>query len=197
MTASAWRDPPYDWARHYVSDLGSRTSGYNEGRHVHSPRAALMNASFVTLGVLTTAGAVLFSPHVPDTRWRRAALAVAGVHGVGVAVVGLQPTEPGVSRRGRALHYWGALGAIGGGNLMLLVASVGLARHRPGHSAVTGVLGLVSTAASAAMVFTPVTRPGIVERVAGWPVTVWTTATGVVLLLEDLAQEAVELVIDG
>lgn len=190
VTASAWRDPAYDWTRHYVSDLGARTAGHNEGRDVNSPRAGVMNASFVTLGVLTTAGAVLFSPYVPDRRWRALGVALAGVHGLGIAVVGLQPTEPGVSERGRALHYLGAMGAIGGGNLMLLVASAGVARTRRGHSIVTGVLGVVSSAASVAMLSGRVTRPGVVERVAGWPVTVWTTATGIVLLLEDLAVEA-------
>ena len=196
VTASAWRDPPYDWSRHYVSDLGARTPGHNEGREVNSPRARIMNASFVTLGLLTTAGAVLFSPHVPDRRWRALGVGLAGVHGVGIAMVGLQPTEPGVSERGRALHYLGAMGAIGGGNLMLLAASAGVARTRRVQSVVTGVLGVASSAASLAMLSGRVTRPGIVERVAGWPVTVWTTATGVILLLEDLAEEAAELVTD-
>lgn len=190
VTAAGWRDPAYDWARNFVSDLGARTIGVNEGRAVNSPRHALMNTSFVTLGVLTPAGALLFSPSVPHRGWRWLAVALAGVHGIGIAGVGLQPTEPGVGDLRRAVHYAAAACAIGGGNLLLLAASVGLAPTRCGQSLVTGVLGVVASAASATMLLTEVQHPGIVERVAGWPVTVWTTGTGLVLLLEELAQAA-------
>lgn len=192
VTAAGWRAPAYDWARNFVSDLGARTSGVNEGRAVSSPRHAVMNASFVTLGVLTPVGAVLFAPYVPHRGWRRLAVGLAGVHGLGIAGVGLQPTEPGVGDVRRAVHYVAAACAIGGGNLLLLAASAGLAPTRRGQSLVTGVLGVVASAASATMLLTDVRHPGIVERVAGWPVTVWTTATGIILLLEDLAEAAVD-----
>lgn len=190
VTAAGWRDPTYDWAHNFVSDLGARTAGVNEGRAVSSPRHALMNTSFVAQGVLTPAGAVLFAPSVPHRGWRRLALGLAGVHGLGLAGVGLQPTEPGVGDRGRAVHYAAAACAIGGGNLLLLAASVGLAPTRRGQSVVTGVMGVLASAASTTMLLRDVRHPGIVERVAGWPVTVWTTGTGIALLLEDLAQQA-------
>lgn len=192
VSAAAWRDPAYDWARNFVSDLGARTTGVNEGRVVNSPRHAVMNVSFVALGVLTPAGAWLFAPSVPRRSWRRLAVALASLHGVGIAGVGLQPTEPGVGEGRRAVHYLAAACAIGGGNLLLLAASAGLASTRPGQSVVTGVLGVVASTASATMLLTEVRHPGIVERVAGWPVTVWTTGTGIVLLLEDLAERAAD-----
>ncbi|MBA2696060.1 MAG: DUF998 domain-containing protein [Ornithinimicrobium sp.] len=192
VTAAGWRDPAYDWARNFVSDLGARTAGVNEGRVVSSPRHAVMNVSFVTLGVLTPAGAWLFAPYVPHRGWRRVAVGLAGVHGLGIAGVGLQPTEPGVGEMRRAVHYFAAACAIGGGNLLLLAASVGLAPTRRRQSVLTGVVGAVASAASATMLLSDVRHPGIVERIAGWPVTLWTTATGIVVLLEDLAEQAAD-----
>ena len=189
VSAAGWRDPAYDWARNFVSDLGARTAGVNEGRAVDSPRHAVMNTSFVVQGALTPVGALLFAPYVPDPAWRRLAVGLATLHGLGVAGVGLQPTEPGVGELGRAVHYVAAAAAIGGGNLLLLAASIGLAPTRQGQSRVTGALGVVASAASATMLLSEVRRPGIVERIAGWPVTLWTTGTGIVLLLEGLAAQ--------
>jgi hypothetical protein len=92
----------------------------------------------------------------------------------------------------RAVHYFAAACAIGGGNLLLLAASVGLAPTRRRQSVLTGVVGAVASAASATMLLSDVRHPGIVERIAGWPVTLWTTATGIVVLLEDLAEQAAD-----
>lgn len=186
VVARAWSDPRYDWARNYISDLGAGTAGVNEGRPVDSPLAWVMNTSFVALGVLATAGAVALAPQIRDRRWRWALIGLIAGHGVGVIAVGLAPTEPGVADLQRAVHYGAALLAIGAGNAALLAAGAALRRDRPRWAAATGALGMLATAASLAMLLPEVGSPGVVERVAAWPVTLWTVAVGGAMLVQQL-----------
>lgn len=186
ITARGWKDPKFDWQYNFISDLASTTIGENEGRVINSPRHAVMNAGFGTLGVLTPLGAFLFAPHIPDKKWRNRCLRLATYHGIGALGVAIVPTEPGVSEMRRDIHFASAAAAISGGNLLMLHAAAAMVRRRPFAAAVTATMGLVATGASFYSLFGPVTKPGISERLSTWPVTIWTAGTGIVVLFEDI-----------
>lgn len=185
--AHAWSDPRYDWSRNFISDLGARTSGLNDGRAVDSPLAGVMNTAFVMQGTLAAAGALLLAPQVRRPGWRGSLVVLLVCHGLGVVGVGLVPTEPGTTDLQRAVHYAVALVAIGAGNVALLVAAGALRRAHPRWALLTGVLGVLATAASLTMLLGGTGSPGVVERVAAWPITVWMTVLGGSVLVQELS----------
>ncbi|MFC6981888.1 DUF998 domain-containing protein [Streptomyces cirratus] len=129
IAQSAWARP-YSWARNNISDLGNAHCALQpepEARYICSPEHALMNASFVALGVLLVVGVVLTG----GVLWRRgrpaaaARVLLAGA-GVGFVLAGLAPADVNENQ-----HVVGALFIMAAGNLGLVVAGVGLAEHVP------------------------------------------------------------------
>jgi hypothetical membrane protein len=60
VAASAW-DPPYDWAKNYISDLGNTGCGmfampHATPQYICSSLNVVMNASFILSGLLIIAG---------------------------------------------------------------------------------------------------------------------------------------------
>lgn len=106
----AWTVPPYSYATNYISDLGVPDCGTRfQGRAICSPLHALVNASFVTEGVLFAAGVVLLSGLVTG-RARRVVVVLALLHGVGMVLVGLFHGSANGPGAGLVVHVAGGGG---------------------------------------------------------------------------------------
>ncbi|MFF3915909.1 DUF998 domain-containing protein [Streptomyces sp. NPDC001852] len=179
IVESAW-SRPYSWARNNISDLGNAHCAVQpepEPRYVCSPEHGLMNASFVTLGMLLVVGVVF-----TGALWRRGAAAVVArcllaCAGVGFVLAGLAPADIHENQ-----HVLGALLIMAMGNIGLVPAGVGLADDAPAALRwATGLLG--ATAATAFGLFLSQRDLGLgmggMERVAAFPLLVWALVIGV------------------
>ncbi|HEY2205167.1 MAG TPA: DUF998 domain-containing protein [Pseudonocardia sp.] len=184
VAAAAWQRP-YSLRRNYLSDLGNTRCGWfavapSTPTYVCSPLHAVMNASFVTAGVLVVAGAVLQRPTWPPGGTATAAGALWVLDGLGRITVGLVPENTNIG-----VHLLGALN-IPVGSIATLLTAVALRRSRPGlglAGVALGVLGLTAT------VLTGVAQHvdsefylglgvGGLERAAEYPATLWILLAG-------------------
>ncbi|MFJ3906249.1 DUF998 domain-containing protein [Streptomyces sp. NPDC090025] len=133
VAAAAWKDPRYSYSYNFISDLGVPSCGGKvDGRTVCSPQHVVMNTGFVLHGVLFVVAAVLLYCMLPG-RLRWVCLALAVVHGVGIALVGLVHGSPEAVADGTMTwHILGAMMAIFGGNLVWIVVGTHLLRSGPG-----------------------------------------------------------------
>lgn len=191
----AWR-LPYSMAGNYISDLGAVHCG--DGRHLNdvpealnrattvcSPLHALMNSSFILQGCLIFFGSLLVRRYFPVGRRHTAALWVIALSGLGVLAVGLAPEDVNIRVHGlgAAVHFFS-------GNLgMLLLGSAFLtdrAVSRPFKpvafsSLMAGVIGLTATLLLVRGKDLGLGTGGI-ERVAAYPLPLWLTGMGALLL---------------
>ena len=171
----------YSMARDYISDLGS----------ARSPLQWVMNGSFMLQGLLIFFGAVLLLRHFPARLVYRVVLLLLAVAGVGVLVVGLVPEDTDLR-----WHLLGASANFLGGNvgmillgLVMIRGSVCLPRGKRGKSWVPFVAGSVGLLATLALGFrgtpswiAPGWNTGTVERLAAYPLPLWLTWTGGMML---------------
>lgn len=180
VTALAF--PGYSYADNYISDLGVPERGVLDDRVLDSPLHAVMNAGFVGEGVLFLIGLVLLLRHRGRNGWVVAAAVLGAVHSAGIIVVGLVPGSPANVDNG--LIFWhglGAVAAIGGGNLVAIIAgrALGLPRAISRVGQLLGALGFVS----AALLVTHTLLPdGVWERGAVCTFMVWQLIAGISLL---------------
>lgn len=182
--------PGYSYATNYISDLGIPQVETFGGRAIDSPLHAVMNTGFVLHGVFFVAAALLAAP-VLGTMHRRALLALAATHGVGIVLVGLVHGGQVNADNGLgAVHGIGATMAIVGGNLTAIVAGLAARRsdelRRLGTVCVT--LGVVGLLAALALVLDSgsssidVLPDGVWERLAVYTITVFELLIGVATL---------------
>ena len=182
VVAAAW-EPPYDVAADAISDLG--ITGCGDFRqfddrvlYACSPRHVLMNTVFVVVGLLSSVGALLTRGIWPRRRLTTVGVAFVVLAGVGGILVGLAPADVNL-----AAHGVGALLQVPGafGPLLLGVAAWSV---RPGVAAFSLVSGAVGSAACLLYFGRSDLGldPGVMERLAFDPLTVWTVALGAVLL---------------
>ncbi|MDB5693246.1 MAG: hypothetical protein JWO81_2309 [Alphaproteobacteria bacterium] len=185
--ANAWKALPYSYRTNWISDLGAPVAGVFHGREVDSPLHALMNAGFLADGMLFLVGAILLARSTPAKR-ATGFLALAAAHAAGMILVGLVPeTAPAPTA---SLHLLGALLAIGGGNLAIMLAPrrVPPPGRRPSGGMVLGLVGLAGFLALTAggAIFPHLLAsagPGLVERLSVYPITAWELLTGLALLV--------------
>ena len=177
IVARRW-SPPFNLARDPISDLGNSACGPYSGRYVCSPLHALMNGSFVALGVAMIVGCVLESCAAPRTLARSIGFTFLGVGGVGTILVGIFPenTSP-------LLHGVGAAMPFLLGNVGLSVLGLGSALSRP-LRVVALIAGLGSLIALALFVRANYLGlgDGGMERLVAYPQTVWLIMLGVIRL---------------
>jgi len=187
VAASAWQDPAYDWRANYISDLGVVTCG-----EVCSPLHAVMNTSFVLLGVLVALGSVLLRGHLASGLARNLFVTLMVTSGIGDVLVGLFPGSVEVDATGAdLLHVVGAVLAIVGGNTGIVVA--GIALRRAGahpkiatYSIASGLVGLSAFALFGLGVDLGL-GIGAMERLAAYPITLWMIVVGTVSLIRSRA----------
>jgi hypothetical membrane protein len=165
----------YSYATDYISTLGAPD---------RSPLAVLMNAAFVIQAILFPVGAALL---VAGGRARKASvfLAFAVINGVGNLLVASVHSGPHGS--GPDWHGVGALLAIAGGNVAVLVGSsafrrAGASRTYRAVSVALGALGLLCLVALQIRAAHTVLPIGIWERGSVYSIYAWQTVTAVYLL---------------
>ena len=145
--------PGYSYVADYITRLGLPGT---------SPRAGVMNAAFLVQGVFFPVGGALLARGVRE-RMALPFLAFATLNGVGNVLVGLVPGD------GSVWHLAGAVLAIVGGSLAILVGAPVLRR---------GLVGLFCVT-----VFALDALPiGVWERGCVYSIYVWQVATAVVVL---------------
>lgn len=184
---------PYSMRSNVISDLGAVHCGpvsaaaHGATHVVCSPLYWLMNGSFMLQGLLIFFGAILLRRFFPGARRYTVALVLLAISGLGVLVVGLAPEDvhPTPHILGAAANF------IGGGLGMLLV---GIAILRDGSasrtmgwlSVIAGTICLLATAMltsrGTAMWSGLNWGVGTVERFAAYPLPMWLTGMGYVLL---------------
>ena len=177
----------YSMARDYISDLGAVHCGVSPCSSLHW----VMNGSFVLQGFLIFFGAVLVRRLFPVRPVYRIGLVLFAIAGLGVLVVGLVPEDVGFR-----LHILGAVANFLGGNLAMTVLglvmirrSVCLSGAMRWRSWVTFAAGSVGLLATLALAFRGSPSwaalgwdAGTVERLAVYPLPLWLTWTGFLML---------------
>jgi hypothetical membrane protein len=181
VVASAWT-APFSLTTRMISDLGNTGCGPSQRARSAgcSPRHAVMNASFVIVGVTMAAGALLtrraFRPGWPRTL--AAALFVAA--GLGVILVGRYPENENAT-----IHLAGAAVNFVAGNTALMLFGVALPKSPPRpslrwFSVMAGLGGLIATVLIAShrdLGF----GPGSIERVAAYTTSSWQIVAGLAI----------------
>jgi len=178
----AWTTP-FSLTRNYISDLGNTACGpfpANSGMYVCSPWHAVMNASFVAIGVTVVVGAALVRNTFRHARPWRWGLALVALGGFGFVLVGLFPENVNFPphRLGATLQFVsGNLGQVVIGTSMLGTRH---GRRWAGYSIASGVVGLLATALFASGHYLG-TGIGGMERLAAYPLPLWTIVMGIAL----------------
>ena len=183
ISALSWRDPAYQYAHNYISDLGIPVVTQFGGRPIHSPLHGVMNCGFISHGLLFVTAFFLVTGTLPAKRkWIGLALAV--VHGIGVTMVGL---FPGYDWWGEPFHSLGALLAIAGGNLAILCGGL-LTRnlvHQNSLSVLGVALGLIGLAGFATfMALDGGLHAAVFERISVYTVMLWELLFGLFVLMK-------------
>lgn len=184
ISAAAWSNPEYSYSHNVISDLGvpsfNDTAGYPDG----SPRFWLMNAVFISHGIILVLAAVLVAPAVSRKR-ARAFLTSAAVQGIGLVLVGTFPGAPDASTATRMGHTLGAAFAILGGNVTLIIAGAALRRTGRPLGTILVSLGALGIASAIAL-FTYWSAVGgsgaVIERIAVYTIVGAQFLVGVVVL---------------
>ena len=183
VVQSAWT-APFSLARNYISDLGNTTCGpfpSGPGMLVCSPWHAGMNASFVVVGLTVVLGAALLRDAFRPTRLSWWGLALVAFAGLGFVLVGLFPEDVSFPphRLGAALQFiCGNLGQV-----VLGAAMPGFRRGKGWavYSIASGLVGMSATALFASGHSLGLGIGGM-ERLAAYPLPVWTIVMGIAVI---------------
>jgi hypothetical membrane protein len=145
---------------------------------VCSPWHAGMNASFALTGVLLALGAVLLRRAQQARLLWQSGLALVALAGAGFMLVAIYPENV----RAAPHHFGAALHFVGGNlGLILLGAALLQSRARTRWALLTiasGVSGLLATALFVSGHYLGAGHGGM-ERLAAYPVPLWTTIAGI------------------
>jgi hypothetical membrane protein len=174
--AAAVPAPGYSYAADFISELGV------PGR---SPLSAAMNVGFCLQGLLFLAGAVLVT-RVAETGRRRLFLVLVSLYAFGAVLVATFHGDSLAAGdyEGGALHWFGALFTMVGGNTAIIagssvVAGLVTVRWYRAASIALGVVGLLSLF----IIGNPTAQltPGIWERGAVYTILFWQILTAFLL----------------
>jgi hypothetical membrane protein len=169
FVAAAWT-VGYSWRHNLISDLGNTACGQYAGRFVCSPEHALMNASFIMLGVTMALGSLLIYTEFRQTRASFYGFTLMALAGLGTFVVGVFPENTIAF-----MHGLGALFGLAVGNVSLVVLALALQRVRTIFRIYTFVSGIVSLIAFALFIghVDFGLGSGGMERLLSYPKTIW------------------------
>ncbi len=173
----------YSFRSNYISDLGARGCTAAICSHWH----ALMDGSFLLQGVLIAAGAVLLPRRVSPGALGWVARVLLLLSALGVAVVGYSPEDVDTN-----LHISGARLHFGCGSLAMLLWGLARIMRRDGAFQAAGAAFLAAGVAVCGdvLLYMGASRvndmlgPGLVERLAAYPLPLWLAWTGWTLLRE-------------
>lgn len=181
IVASAW-DTPYSFTRDTISVLGISdcvTVPAMPSVTVCSPLHLMMNSAFVVLGLLTLAGVILLRSIWPPHRLSTVGLTVLVAAALSTVATGLVPVNVNVTAHAVAALPQFLLQNVG---MLLLALAVGRADHTLAvSSTLCGLVGLTGLVLFVGAV--PWELPqGALERLALYPLTVWTTVIAIAVL---------------
>jgi len=169
VVAAGWARG-YNWAGNFISDLGNTACGQFAGRYVCSPDHALMNASFILLGLTMAVGSLLIYQEFRESRGSLMGFSLMALAGLGSVLVGVFPENTVTG-----LHVLGAFLALGIGDVSLLILARSLTNVRPSFRIFTVWMGIISVVGF--LLFTSGAHLGVgrgtLERVASYPQTIW------------------------
>ena len=167
-------NPPYNLARDTISDLGNTACGTFNSRPVCSPLHALMNASFIALGIAMTAGSMLISRKLATSRAATAGFAAMAISGIGVIIVGIFPENsiPAFHGLGAAIPF-----TLGNAALIIIAAAPMMPAVLRLYSFLSGALALLALAGYSSGHYLGLGEGGI-ERIVAYPQTVWLIVIG-------------------
>lgn len=174
VTATAWKSA-YSFRHDTISDLGITTCT----PQACSPLHLLMNATFVALGLVTMAGALVFRHYIPrgPRQWSIVVLAV--IIGLSTAATGLFPSDNGI-----VVHALAVMPAFVSRHIVLILLAIWLWKHRrlvalwSAFCASAGLVGAVLMAIGL--------QVGITERLVLYPLPTWMAVTGAAIMLAPL-----------
>ena len=175
---------PYSLADNTISDLGNTSCSMYGSRYVCSPLHSYMNASFITLGILMMAGAILIYKRLKSSRPVMVGFGCMFLAGLGTLMVGLFP-ENTISY----LHITGAFMPflIGNIGIVILGYKLELSIIMRIYTLLSGVIAL-----DALVLFVNHTYLGIgiggMERIVAYPQTLWLIIFGLYLLKSKLVR---------
>jgi hypothetical membrane protein len=181
--ALAWT-PPFSLFQNFISDLGNTGCGLFKSEtqmYVCSPRHALMNASFVVLGLSIVVGGVLTHELRRPGITRQFARAFMVVAGIGGIVVGWFPENENL-----LLHSLGALAYFLFANVGLVLlgrSAAGTAVRAKGLTLTLGFIGIAATVLFFSESYFGLGIGGT-ERLLVYPLPLALTLNGGLLLLD-------------
>ncbi|MEU9825254.1 DUF998 domain-containing protein [Micromonospora chersina] len=175
----AWRQPPFSWATHNISDLGNVTCGVWDStrpRPVCSPWHDAMNGAMAATAALLALGVLLTWPALGRGLAATGARLLTLAAAAGYALAAAAPADVDENR-----HFLAALLIFVLGNLGMLVAAlVGRSPVLGGMRGASLVLG--STGVAGVLLFLGQVDVGVgvggMERVAVFPLLLWTVLVG-------------------
>lgn len=182
ISASAWKNPAYNYATYWMSDLGVPIETGVAKHIVNSPWYALMNLNFVSFGVLLIVGFLLIASLFEKKKAFRMTI-LTFIYAFGPIIIG---TFPGYEFSLQFMHPIGAMFTIIGGSLHAITTGRYLGRilNSRMYQAISIVLAII---AATGFVITltqsyPDNIQGIIERTCIYPVIIWPVITGAMLL---------------
>jgi hypothetical membrane protein len=180
IVATAWSRHDYSWANNTISDLANTHCGFYGDRFVCSPLHAIMNVSFIMVGVTIISGAILLKQELASSITARLGFGCMALAGVGAILIGLFP-ENSIS----SLHIIGAALSFVLGNLGMLVLYASLKRlprALRAYTLISGMVGLIALALFMGNIYLGLGIGGM-ERFVSYPQTIWMIVFGSYLLL--------------
>ncbi|MFD4368204.1 DUF998 domain-containing protein [Rhodococcus sp. NPDC058521] len=178
FTAEAW-STPYSYVHNSISDLG-----VTDCVQVCSPLHWYMNISFVVMGLLMTAGAILLRRHIPRGRRRRWAVGLAIVIGVSTAATGFFPANANPIG-----HFVAVLPGFVGRHILLILVAWVLWRRMRWTAVWTTVCALIGLVGGVLLAF-PDAYFGLTERLVLYPLPIWMVVVGVAIFVSVLRRSA-------
>jgi hypothetical membrane protein len=123
IASFGWNDPKYSYIFNYISDLGIPVKTEYKGHIINSPLYYFMNSGFILNGLLFAIG--IFAVISTLCKRKIPLYILAIIYSVGVCVVGV---FPGYDWWGVMYHGFGALGAIGIGNIAVMCLGVSIGK---------------------------------------------------------------------
>jgi hypothetical membrane protein len=167
--------PGYSLATNTISDLGNTSCSRFNGRLVCSPLHALMNGSFIVLGLAMVVGSYLLLGQYPKSRGTTIGLGLFALGGLGALLVGFFPenTVPALHGLGAALPF-----LFGNAGLVILGRSMRASQPVRALTFLTGAISLLALGVYVSGHYGPFGEGGL-ERVVAYPQTLWMIAIGI------------------
>jgi hypothetical membrane protein len=138
-----------------------------------------MNATFVALGLVTIAGAVVFRNYIPHGPRQWSIVALAVIIGLSTAATGFFPSDDGI-----VVHVLAVLPAFVSRHIVLILLAIWLWKHRrlaalwSAFCASAGIVGVVLMMIGLQI--------GMTERLVLYPLPTWMAVTGAAIVLAPL-----------